>query len=57
MNQPSGMVTVSAGIAELSPAGPIDVEEWLRRADAALYQAKDAGRNRVVAFDAAAAAA
>jgi diguanylate cyclase (GGDEF)-like protein len=46
-----GRVTVSAGIAESSPSHPLGVEEWLRRADIALYQAKGSGRNRVIAFD------
>jgi two-component system cell cycle response regulator len=56
-NQPTGTVTVSAGIAESSPAHPLDVAEWLRRADIALYQAKGRGRNQIVAFEAATAAA
>lgn len=43
---PEGIeVTVSAGIAVLDGDAPI--EESLRRADAALYQAKNSGRNRV----------
>lgn len=39
--------TVSIGVAELSP---IDVteENWLGRADAALYAAKEGGRNKVM---------
>lgn len=41
-------ITLSAGIAELTPETR-DVASWLRAADAALYRAKDAGRNRVVA--------
>ena len=45
-------VTVSIGLAELA-AGE-SVEQWLARADAALYQAKHAGRNRVAGGPAAA---
>ena len=37
-------ITVSIGIAELEQDE--DIESLLRRADAALYQAKDSGRNR-----------
>jgi diguanylate cyclase (GGDEF)-like protein len=44
------VLTISAGIAELG-AGP--VSDWLVRADAALYQAKHLGRNRVETEDAA----
>jgi diguanylate cyclase (GGDEF)-like protein len=50
-NLPSGVVTISGGIAESSAARPIPVDEWLRRADVALYRAKALGRNRVVAFE------
>ncbi len=39
-------VTASFGVAASSGAG--DVEELLASADSALYQAKDAGKNRVV---------
>jgi len=39
-------LTVSAGVAPLM-AG-YTVREWLNRADSALYQAKESGRNRVV---------
>jgi diguanylate cyclase len=41
-----GAVTVSFGLAELGAAD--DDETLFRRADAALYQAKHLGRNRVV---------
>ncbi len=51
-NPPSGVVTISGGIAESTAARPIAVQEWLRRADVALYRAKALGRNRVVAFEA-----
>jgi diguanylate cyclase (GGDEF)-like protein len=38
-------VTISIGVAELQPGESLD--SWIRRADAALYEAKRAGRNRV----------
>jgi len=47
---PSGVatcVTCSFGVAAMSPAAGGDPEELLRRADAALYAAKAAGRDRV----------
>ena len=40
-------VTASVGAAELAPGD--DLDSWLSRADAALYEAKRAGRNTVVA--------
>jgi diguanylate cyclase (GGDEF)-like protein len=40
----SRVLTISAGVAQLGQGGK---EDWLVRADAALYRAKDAGRNRV----------
>ncbi len=44
-----GTVTVSVGVAVFDPSRPDpDVETLLSRADAALYQAKTTGRNRVV---------
>jgi diguanylate cyclase (GGDEF)-like protein len=39
-------VTVSIGVAGLHPGD--DVESWLRATDAAMYDAKESGRNRVV---------
>jgi diguanylate cyclase (GGDEF)-like protein len=39
-------ITVSIGVAELASARQ-DLDELLAAADAALYQAKDAGRNRI----------
>ena len=47
---PSGVVSVSAGIASLEPGD--DIEVLLSHADAALYDAKEAGRNRIVAHGA-----
>jgi diguanylate cyclase (GGDEF)-like protein len=40
-------VTISLGVAVAAPEEPIDVEELVRRADAKLYEAKNAGRNCV----------
>ena len=42
-------VTASFGVAELSPGGSADPENLMRRADSALYQAKEDGRDTVVA--------
>ena len=56
-NTPSGVVTVSAGIAESTASRPLAIDEWLRRADVALYRAKALGRNQVVAFERALEAA
>jgi diguanylate cyclase (GGDEF)-like protein len=41
-------VTISVGIAELAPNSQAGTEDWLRRADNALYKAKASGRNCVV---------
>lgn len=43
-------VTLSGGIATLGPDSAADRDTMLQRADAALYRAKDAGRNRIIAF-------
>ena len=42
----SQKVTISCGIAELYPDDT--VMSWIERADRALYQAKQIGRNKVV---------
>lgn len=49
IDSPDGVIhlTVSIGYAVGSPGEPFEV--LLRRADAALYRAKDAGRSRVIA--------
>jgi diguanylate cyclase (GGDEF)-like protein len=47
--QPTGHVTISGGVAT-APGDGDDIDSLLRNADAALYQAKRAGRNRVVAY-------
>lgn len=43
-----GPLTLSVGVAELDIARDGTGEAWLARADAALYEAKSRGRNRVV---------
>jgi two-component system cell cycle response regulator len=40
-------ITISVGIAVLNPRGDT-LEELIRRADSALYRAKDFGKNRLV---------
>ena len=46
-SSPFGMLTVSIGVATNLPDDGEDPEVMLARADAALYRAKNAGRNRV----------
>ncbi len=41
-------LTVSIGVATMTPASSTEPEALIRRADEALYQAKESGRNRVV---------
>lgn len=43
----AGTVTISVGVAELTTGD--DLDNWLGRADGALYEAKRSGRNAVVA--------
>lgn len=46
-NEAGGVVTLSAGVAELDLSVDASQHDWLRRADEALYRAKERGRNRV----------
>jgi diguanylate cyclase (GGDEF)-like protein len=44
---PEGRVTVSVGVASTVPSAHETAEQLLGRADQGLYEAKEAGRNRV----------
>ncbi|MFA6506684.1 MAG: sensor domain-containing diguanylate cyclase [Treponemataceae bacterium] len=44
-------VTASFGVAEFCPTAPEPLQELIMRADLAMYQAKDSGRNRVCASE------
>lgn len=46
LKHPGGTVTASFGVAQLIPHD--DVDSWLGRADAALYQAKESGRDCII---------
>lgn len=48
-SQPGGRVTISIGLAQF-PTDAQDLHQLLIRADAALYAAKNSGRNRLVAY-------
>jgi diguanylate cyclase (GGDEF)-like protein/PAS domain S-box-containing protein len=54
MNGAEHFVTASVGIAVARPSArePIDAEQLIRDADAAMYRAKDRGRSRCELFDA-----
>ncbi|NLB17534.1 MAG: diguanylate cyclase, partial [Syntrophomonadaceae bacterium] len=42
------LVTISLGVATMTPRGAESSEELIKRADEALFTAKKAGRNRIV---------
>lgn len=44
---PSGIITISIGLAQIKPGEDKPVEKLLKEADEALYEAKKNGRNRV----------
>lgn len=46
---PLDVLTISAGVSQLARGGDTSVAAWLARTDRALYAAKAAGRNRIVA--------
>jgi diguanylate cyclase (GGDEF)-like protein len=47
----NGVLTISVGVASASPLDTPSHEELVARADHALYNAKDSGRNRVCRWD------
>jgi len=47
---PDLIATISIGVAALPAGAALGSETLLREADRALYQAKDSGRNKVVAI-------
>lgn len=50
-NWPLRAVTVSVGVAAVQPQADMNRNTLVARADRALYQAKDAGRNRTARFE------
>ena len=53
-HQPSTIndyVTISAGLTSLAPSQDDSIEDFIRKADNALYMAKDHGRNQCIDYD------
>lgn len=48
---PQGVVTISVGVAAMAPRAGLSAELLIAAADAALYRAKQTGKNRVEAAD------
>jgi diguanylate cyclase (GGDEF)-like protein len=44
--------TISIGVTDSEAGKTFSIEELLKRADLAMYQAKEIGKNKVVAFQA-----
>jgi len=44
-------ITCSVGVSSIPENNPVDVKEFLKQADLALYEAKDNGRNQVVYYE------
>jgi diguanylate cyclase (GGDEF)-like protein len=50
-NTPMSIVTVSIGLATMTPQNPMSCENLIKAADEQLYHAKDSGRNQICLLD------